>query len=74
MSYIEQNAYTQWHTHNNLLDILSSTGILGFIAYISTLYFILKKIYVSKKNEIKTLVILMILAYEICGLVDASTH
>ena len=41
--YIETIGYSARHAHNNILNILCTTGFLGIISYISILYFILKK-------------------------------
>lgn len=73
MTYIEQNAYTQWHTHNNFLGILSSTGILGFASYIITLFFICKKLYFDK-SEYRILIVFLITAYQLYGITEYPFH
>lgn len=71
LPYILANAYSQPHTHNNMLQFLSSTGILGFVSYIFMLFALLKTSYLKLGNK-KWLVISLILAFEVCGLFDCT--
>lgn len=43
LTYIEQSSYTKNHAHNNILNFLCTTGILGTLSYISMVYFLFKK-------------------------------
>lgn len=69
MDYVKNNAYTQWHTHNNFLGILSYTGILGFISYLSILFFLFKKLF-SDKKYYNILIIFSIMSYELYGIIE----
>lgn len=73
LNYLEQNAYSQAHAHNNVLDILCSTGIIGIISYISVLFFIIWKILKNNSGE-KILILSIIGSYEMCGLVDCTLY
>lgn len=71
--YIETIGYSARHAHNNILNILCTTGFLGIISYISILYFILKKVIKNLfKEKFSILTFGIIGIYELCGLVDTS--
>lgn len=69
MTYIERSAYIQNHAHNNMIDLLSSLGVLGFVSYISMIFFICKTIYFTKKPE-GVLILCLIFMYELYGIVE----
>lgn len=71
LPYILQNAYSQPHNHNNILQFLASTGILGLFSYIFMLFGIIKAACLKLEKE-KWGIILLIMAFEICGLVDCT--
>lgn len=73
LNYLEKNAYSQAHAHNNILDILCTTGILGAVSYMSMLFFVICKILKNKSDE-KIFILSIIAAYEMCGLVDCSLY
>lgn len=70
-SYIEEGAYNAVHAHNNILQLLSSIGILGFISYMGMNLYFLK---VLCKKEIGTFIIFLIITYELSGIVDCTLN
>lgn len=73
LTYIEKAGYSQQHAHNNILNYLCTTGILGTLSYLSMLFFILKKLYKGlRKFKYGILPIGLIFVYELCGLVDCT--
>ena len=71
MEYIEENAYSQAHAHNNILNLLCTVGLLGAISYISLIFLLIKKLF-KEKLEYYFIVIICLFSYEACGLVDCS--
>lgn len=73
LSYIEENAYSQAHAHNNILNFLCTTGILGTVSYISMLYFLCKKLLKNISNE-GFLGLSLIFLYELFGIFEISIY
>lgn len=71
-SYIEENAYSQEHAHNSLLNLLCGTGLLGTVSYLAMLFFIYKKIYTEKKTIEGLFIIILMISYEMYGLVECT--
>lgn len=73
LSYIEENAYSQAHAHNNILNFLCTTGILGTLSYISMLYFICRKVLKNMSNG-GFLVLSLMFVYELYGIFEISIY
>lgn len=73
LSYIEQNAYSQAHAHNNILNFLCTTGILGAGSYICMIYFICKKV-LKKLSEDGLFVLSLMFLYELYGIFEISIY
>lgn len=71
-SYIEKIAYTASHAHNSLLNLLCGTGLLGTVSYLAMLFFIYKKIYTEKKTIEGLFIIILMISYEMYGLVECT--
>lgn len=74
--YIKTIGYSAKHSHNNILNFLCTTGILGAISYVSVLFFMLRKIIENmlliQNKDGFILALGIIMSYELCGLVDTS--
>lgn len=73
LSYIEENAYSQAHAHNNILNFLCTTGILGTLSYISMVYFLCKKL-LKNINNGGFLGLSLIFLYELFGIFEISIY
>lgn len=71
LSYIEENAYSQAHAHNNILNFLCTTGILGTLSYISMVYFLCKKLLKTRTNG-GFLGLSLVFLYELFGIFENS--
>ena len=71
LSYIEENAYSQAHAHNNILNFLCTTGILGTFSYISMIYLICKKLLKTRSNN-GFLALTLVFLYELYGIFEVS--
>lgn len=71
LSYIEENAYSQAHAHNNILNFLCTTGILGTFSYISMIYLICKRL-LKNISDNKFLALTLIFLYELYGIFEVS--
>lgn len=73
LNYIEQSSYTKNHAHNNILNFLCTTGILGTVSYISMLYFLCRKLLKNISNE-GFLGLSLIFLYELFGIFEISIY
>lgn len=73
LNYIEESSYTKNHAHNNILNFLCTTGILGTLSYISMIYFLCKKLLKSINNG-GFLGLSLIFLYELFGIFEISIY
>ena len=72
-SYTETIGYSANHAHNNILNFLCTTGILGTLSYISMVYFLCKKLLKSINNG-GFLGLSLIFLYELFGIFEISIY
>ncbi|MGL6100611.1 MAG: O-antigen ligase family protein, partial [Fusobacteriaceae bacterium] len=67
----QQRAFSSYHSHNNILQLLSSLGIIGGIIYLYYTYLILKEL---KKSKYFLLGLMLISYFELNGLLDYTIY
>ncbi|MCK6594620.1 MAG: O-antigen ligase family protein [Bacteriovoracaceae bacterium] len=69
--YNINNAYFKGHSHNNFLQVLADTGLLGFIAFVAWLTLWIKEVY-QRSDLVAQVTLPVIICFIVAGLTQST--